>query len=887
MPQQQHEIWKESVAEIVRLLVEKVSDYPIFVLDSQGNVVTWNPGAEQIKGGKAHEIIGQHFSKLYPQDAIGGIAIFSEGIPAAKQQEQSLRESEQKLRLMADTIPQLAWMARPDGHIFWYNRRWYEYTGATPEQMEGWGWQTVHDPHVLPQVVERWKHSLLTGDPFDMVFPLRGADGEFRSFLTRVNPLKSEDGSVLYWFGTNTDITELRQTREALADSEERLRLALDAGRMGVWDWNIRTGDLQWSDSLEPLHGLAPGTFDGTLEHFQALIHPDDREAVDSAIHKALEGGDEFYVEFRNVWPDGGIHWIAGSGKVFSGDDGRPLRMIGIGMDVTRRRRAEQTAHFLADASAALAVLVDFDSTLQKVATLAVPHFADWVSVDVLEENGKLRRVAVAHIDPAKMQLAHDLHRRFPPDPNAPNGVWNILRTGQAEIVPEITDDMLVSSIKDQELLDIMRELGLKSYIGVPLTVRGKTLGVLTFIVAESGHIYDNVDLAVAQDLASRAAIAVENSQLNRELRDADQRKDEFLATLAHELRNPLAPIRSGLHVLQLAGGGGETGDEVRSMMERQITHMVRLVDDLLDVSRITRNKLDLRRERVALATVIQTAVETSRPLIEERGHTLSMTLAPFPVYLDADPVRLAQVFSNLLTNAAKYTEPGGRISLTAESEGAEAVIRVSDNGLGIPVADQPRIFEMFSQVDHHLERAQGGLGIGLMLVRRLIEMHGGSVSVHSAGRGQGSEFIVRIPVLKEVARDSATSAIASDPVAGAKLRILVVDDNRDAAEGLSIILRFMGNDIRTASDGLAAVDVAEAFRPEIILMDIGLPKLNGYDACRRIRERAWSEGIVIVAITGWGQDDDRRRSHEAGFDHHLVKPVNLEDLTKIVAQVK
>ena len=245
---------------------------------------------------------------------------------------------------------------------------------------------------------------------------------------------------------------------------------------------------------------------------------------------------------------------------MFPGDDGQPLRMIGIGLDVTQRKRAEQTARFLADASAALAVLVDFDSTLQKVASLAVPSFADWATVDLVEADGSLRRVAVAHIDPAKVQLAHDVHRRFPPDPAAPQGVWNILRTGQSEIVPEITDELLVQSVKDDELLGIMRELGLKSYIGVPLTVRGKTLGVITFIAAESGHRYDETDLAVAEDLASRAAIAIENAQLYRELRDADRRKDEFLATLAHELRNPLAPIRNGLQVLRLAGGERRDG---------------------------------------------------------------------------------------------------------------------------------------------------------------------------------------------------------------------------------------------------------------------------------------------------------------------------------------
>ncbi len=630
--------------------------------------------------------------------------------------------------------------------------------------------------------------------------------------------------------------------------------------------------------------GLAPGTFGGTFEYFQQLIHPDDREAVNASIRHVLESGGEFYVEYRNVWPNGGIHWIAGSGKVFPGDDGQPLRMIGIGLDVTLRKRAEQTARFLADASAALAVLVDFDSTLQKVSSLAVPYFADWATVDLIATDGSLRRVSVSHTDAAKVQLAHEVHRRFPPDPAAPHGIWNILRTGRSEIVPEITDDLLVQSVHDAELLGIMRELGLRSYIGVPLTVRGKTLGVITFINAESGHRYEHTDLAVAEDLASRAAIAIENAQLYRELRDADQRKDEFLATLAHELRNPLAPIRNGLQVLRLSGTDGGMMDDARSMMERQLSQMVRLVDDLLDVSRITRNKLDLRKERVSLTAIIHSAVETSRPLMEQIGHTFSFTLPPAPVYLDADLTRLAQVFSNLLNNAAKYTESGGRIALTAELKGAEVVVQVQDNGLGIPADALHRIFEMFSQVDRNMERAQGGLGIGLTLVRRLVEMHGGTVEAHSAGPGLGSQFIVRLPVVKETLQPE-TSKGDDNKLATAKRRILVVDDNHDSAISLGMMLNLMGNETHTAHDGLAAVEAAEMFRPDLILLDIGLPRLNGYDACRRIREQHWSNGMVIVALTGWGQEEDRRRSYEAGFDHHLVKPVEIAALQTLLRE--
>lgn len=365
-------------------------------------------------------------------------------------------------------------------------------------------------------------------------------------------------------------------------------------------------------------------------------------------------------------------------------------------------------------------------------------------------------------------------------------------------------------------------------------------------------------------------------------LQQADRRKDEFLATLAHELRNPLAPIRNGLQLLKLTTDPS-TWEQAREMMERQLGQMVRLVDDLLDISRITRNKLELRKAPVELWAVVQSAVETARPQIEASGHTLTVTLPPQPIHLNADLTRLAQVFWNLLNNSAKYTEPGGRISLVAEMQGGEAVVTVQDNGIGLAAESMPGLFEIFSQVDRSLERAQGGLGIGLALVKGLTEAHGGSVEVRSDGVGRGSTFIVRLPVTERKPPAGRPQADATQPAAQG--RILVVDDNRDGAASLAMLLTVMGNDTRIAHDGLEGVDLAEAFRPDLIVLDIGLPKLNGYDACRRIREKPWAKDTLIVAATGWGQDDDRRRSKEAGFDHHLVKPVDAAELNRLLAE--
>jgi CheY-like chemotaxis protein len=319
-------------------------------------------------------------------------------------------------------------------------------------------------------------------------------------------------------------------------------------------------------------------------------------------------------------------------------------------------------------------------------------------------------------------------------------------------------------------------------------------------------------------------------------------------------------------------------------MMERQLTQLVRIVDDLLDVSRISRGKMELRKEPVELAAVVQSAVETSRPVIEERGHDLTVALPPESVTLDADLTRLAQVFANLLNNSAKYTPAGGRIRLAAERRGREVVVSVEDTGIGIPEGSLGSIFDMFSQVDRTLERTTGGLGIGLSLVKGLVEMHGGTVEVTSGGEGMGSTFTVRLPVSTAGPPVERQAGRNGEAVAAPRRRVLVVDDNRDSAESLAMLLRLTGNEVRTAHDGHEAVDAAGAYRPDLILMDVGMPKLNGLDATRRIRQQPWGKGVVIVALTGWGQEDDRQRTTEAGCDGHLVKPVEPDALEKLLA---
>jgi PAS domain S-box-containing protein len=384
------------------------------------------------------------------------------------------------------------------------------------------------------------------------------------------------------------------------------------------------------------------------------------------------------------------------------------------------------------------------------------------------------------------------------------------------------------------------------------------------------------------RDITQRKQLENELRGRAEELLAADHRKNEFLATLAHELRNPLAPIRNGLEIWRLCQGDPEVMDQARDMMERQLSQMVRLVDDLLDLSRVSRGTIELRKERIELAKIVDQAVETSLPIIEQAGHDLTIDVPQSAIYVDADLTRMAQVFSNILNNAAKYTESRGNIHLSVRQEEGHAVVSVIDNGIGIPAHMLPSVFDIFTQVDRNLERSQSGLGIGLSIVKRLVEMHDGSVEARSKGHGMGSEFIVRLPVVLSVIQTQPEGE--TQTLISRRRRILVVDDNRDAAMSLAIMLRLMGNESKTAHDGLEALELAQAYQPDVILLDIGMPKLNGYDSARQIRQQSWGKHVCLVALTGWGQDEDRHKSREAGFDLHLVKPVQLEALEQLLA---
>jgi signal transduction histidine kinase/CheY-like chemotaxis protein len=436
----------------------------------------------------------------------------------------------------------------------------------------------------------------------------------------------------------------------------------------------------------------------------------------------------------------------------------------------------------------------------------------------------------------------------------------------------------------DDPKAQLVKSFGLRAYASNPLMSDNLLLGTLSF-ASRTKDQFDPDDLAVLHTISHYVAVACERLRLLNTLRESDRHKNEFLAMLSHELRNPLAPILNAVQLLRLQPDESKVQRQAHTIIERQLGQLVHLVDDLLEVTRISTGKIHLQREQLDMRAIVECSVETVRLLIEQRRHVLTVHLPPSPIWIDGDSTRLEQVVVNLLNNAAKYTDDGGQIGLSLQQVGNEAVLQVRDSGVGIAPELMPHIFDLFTQADRSLARSQGGLGIGLSLVQRLVEMHGGKVTASSVV-GQGSEFIVRLPVALTAEPRPPSPPTEKTQSAGSSLRVLVVDDNVDMVTSLAMLLRESGHDVRTAPDGSTALEAALAYRPDVALLDLGLPGLNGFEIAKRMRQQPILQKVVLVAMTGYGKESDRQRSREAGFDHYLVKPTKLEKLQEIFASV-
>jgi signal transduction histidine kinase/DNA-binding response OmpR family regulator len=544
---------------------------------------------------------------------------------------------------------------------------------------------------------------------------------------------------------------------------------------------------------------------------------------------------------------------------------------------------ATRRSGFLSEASTILVRSLDYEAIPRSLARHAVPFLGELCAVTLIGDRAHDDwRTELVQIDPNDGAASRLSVFGAPPLTILADLFRRVLETGESRFVTDVSSQLEIVASCGVESSSI--DFHPHSVIVVPLHARGRTLGTIALALQSPERAYRPADFALAEDLAGRAALAIDNARLFRNIQENDRRKNEFLAMLAHELRNPLAPIRNAVEILRMSDIKDHDLQWANDVIARQVEQMVRLVDDLLDISRISGGKIHLRKEPVDVALAVARAVETSQPLITARKQELQVSLPPEPIVVDADLVRLAQVLSNLLNNAAKYTGEGGNISLMIIREDNDAVFRVRDNGIGISPEMLSQVFDLFAQASRSLDRSQGGLGIGLTLVRRLVELHGGSVQAQSDGANRGSEFVVRLPISTRPLSEREPSKNGSRMQVVAPRRILIVEDMPDVAKSLARLLRLVGHHVVTALDGRSALEELSTSTFDVVLLDIGLPGMDGFEVARAVRRQPCADSLVLVALTGYGQEDDRLRSREAGFDYHLTKPVDFDTLLGILA---
>jgi PAS domain S-box-containing protein len=632
---------------------------------------------------------------------------------------------------------------------------------------------------------------------------------------------------------------------------EARLHLALEETGLAIWETDFQRRESIWSANHFRLFGYPVDPAGrATLEMWSARLHPTDRSRVLAELNRAKSRRELYRSEYRIIRADSGeTSWLESRGRFLYDSAGSPTHLIGICLEATARKEAEER-------------LIQREAQLDLATRIVGVGVFDHDHVENrLYWSEQFRKIhdAPPELEPGIRALDAQVH------PDDRERLYAAVRAAH---------DPAGDGTFNVEYRILRRNGEVRWIIGQAQTLFAGE-GAERKAVRTVGAELDVTDRRLAE-------ARLRNSE--EALRKADQRKDEFLATLAHELRNPLAPIRTAAEMLTLPNLEPKQLSWSRQVIHRQVEHMARLLDDLLDVARITRGKLQLRLQPVDLATIVDTAVEAARPLLAARNHSLTIELPSELPSFDADPVRLAQILSNLLTNAAKYTDsPGGRIELTARVDRGMLRISVKDNGIGLSPAALAGIFNMFSQVHHSHRRADGGLGIGLALVRGLVDLHGGTIEVFSEGAGRGSEFVVALPCRVSAASQPAAPARPASE-APASRKILVADDNQDAANTLSLLLRLAGHDVRTAHGGRLALKLASEFKPEFAFLDIGMPDLDGYEVARRLRLTDGGRNVRLIALTGLGQEEDKRRAHDAGFDHHLTKPVDPQRLDALLA---
>ena len=832
---------------------ERVEDAQIVVKTPAGQrrqlQVTGRPledGAGQVLGAV---ISMNDVSALHEASTARGEAMREQGMRiAAERSEARLSKAEEELRLATEAAGLGVWTwdaGRDTGS--WENARMYEIFNLAPGAEVPNGARLVAD-YLHPDDAEAFGRAtalaLRHGRGFEFTGRFRRPPEDSIRWLELKGALQPRRGESII-IGTAADITERKRTEEALDEARIRLEATLAAGEVASWIWDIRSDRLVADRNLARLFGVPEELSSGApLSRYVDAIHPDDVAEVERQIALAIDTRAPYRATYRVAGADGRYRWINARGRIDYDGQGQAAILAGVTLDITQQRDTERQLR----------------ATEERYRTLIASMDEAFGIVQVLvDEVGRPVDYRFEEVNAAMEKQS---------------GLVNAAGRTIREMVPDIEPHWIEIygrvALTRQPARFVEHSAAMGYWWDVYATPMGapeeRRIGILFTDVTARKQAEENL------------------RQLAADLSEANRRKTEFLATLAHELRNPLAPMRTGLDLLRLSANGAPGGARVHDMMDRQLRQMVHLIDDLMDVSRINSGKIVLKKEPVALEDAVTNAVETALPAIEAARHRLEVRLPPRALAVLADPTRLAQILGNLLTNAVKYTPSGGRITLSAWREEDTLAIAVADTGIGIPLEEQGRVFEMFSQVSRNMGRAQGGLGIGLSLVRSLVEMHGGGIGVQSPGPGRGSTFTVRLPLIQgDSPAAAAPGDAAPDPRTG--LRILVADDNVDAAEMLGSLLEAGGRAVEPAHDGVAALRRIVAGRPDLAILDIGMPGLNGYEVAEKIRATPGMDGVMLVALTGWGGELDRTRSRQAGFDAHLTKPAGLAELDRLLAQ--
>ncbi|HEY7508650.1 MAG TPA: ATP-binding protein [Vicinamibacteria bacterium] len=838
-----------------RLLVESVREYAIFMLDAEGHISSWNPGARRLKGYEADEILGQHFSVFYPPER-----------PRPQIQ------AELTTAVREGQYQEEGWRVRKDGTQFWAD------VTITP----------VRD-----------RQERLVG---------------FAKVTRDLTARRAAEDQRIQLAAERVAHAETQRLNDQLHQANEQLRLVFGGITEGIIVQDAAGRIVLANDTGARLCGypsaaaLIAAPVADVLSRFEILDENGDPFPPERLpARRVLHGGEERAEAVMRTRLKGSPvdRWSLSKAAPLRDPQGNVAMAISIFEDVTERRNVLERLRFLSEAGEMLSSSLVHDDTLAAVARLSVPRIADWCTVDLFDERGQVKRLAVAHVDPAKVAWARDLEARYPVRLDAPHGVGSVLRTGRSELVSDVTDQMLQAGAEDAEQLRILRRLEVRSYICVPMVARDRIIGALTLLATgESGRRYDEQDLAMAELLGRRVGLAVENARLYTQTQAAlsqvteiSRLKDEFLATLSHELRTPLNAIVGWASMLK---GGSLAPDVARRGIEtidRNAALQSRLIADILDVSRIITGKVRLNVRAVHPLTAIEQAVDTIRPTADAKDVTIHTILDPSAGPISGDEERLQQILWNLLSNAVKFAPKGGRVQVRLEAVNSHIRITVEDNGPGIEQGFLPHLFERFRQADSSSTRAHGGLGLGLAIVRHLVELHGGRVRAANRDDGTGAVFTVQLPRRPVLAADAAPAGLrhpAVSPVAAGMeaslqgTRLMVVDDEEDARDLLGVSLEQSGAEVRKVGSADEVMAQLPAYRPHVLLADIEMPGKDGYSLLQMVRRLPPDQGGLTpaIAITAYAGVEDRIRALAAGFDLHLPKPVQLDELRIAVGRL-